>query len=54
MTEPDPHRVNPAEHRGRDRGLLSKLFKLKLHRQDDDITAPKPIDPDEQGGCPDD
>lgn len=47
MTETDPHRVNPAEHRGRDVGLLAKLFKLKRHRRDDDIAGPWPIGPDE-------
>lgn len=47
MTEADPHRVNPAEHRGRDVGLLAKLFKLKRHRRDDDISGPRRIHPDE-------
>lgn len=54
MTQADPHRVNPAEHKGHDVGQLSKLFKLKRHRRDDDITAPKRLDPDEQEGCADD
>lgn len=48
MSEADPHRVNPAEHRGKDKGLLSLLFRLKRHRRDDDITAPKRIDPEEE------
>lgn len=48
MTEPDPHRVNPAEHRGRDTGLLAKLFKLKRHRRDTDITGPKGLEPEEE------
>lgn len=54
MTEPDPHRVNPAEHRGRDVGLLSKLFRRRLHRRADDISGPKPLDPDDseqEEGC---
>lgn len=47
MTEEDEHRVDPAEHRGSDSGLLAKLFKLKRHRRPDDITGPRRIDPED-------
>lgn len=43
----DPNRVDPAEHRGRDEGLLSRDFRLARHRDRDDITGPRPIERDD-------
>ena len=43
----DPHQVDPAQHRGRDTGILARAFKLARHRRDNDITGPRRIEPDE-------
>lgn len=46
MPEPDDtdtYRVDPADHRGHNAGLLSLGFKLARHRRDDDIRGPRPL-----------
>lgn len=47
MSDPpdDPHRVNPAEHRGRDVGILARLFRVARNRRHDDHRGPRPLDP---------
>ena len=39
----DPRRVDPAEHRGRDVGILHRLFTLPVDRRDDDPRGPRPL-----------
>jgi hypothetical protein len=41
--EPDSYRVDPAKHRGRDDGILSRLFRLTGQRRDDDHRGPRPL-----------
>jgi hypothetical protein len=36
-------RVDPAEHRGRDVGVLHRSFRLPADRRDDDPRGPRPI-----------
>lgn len=36
-------RVDPAEHRGQDIGILHRLFQLPLERFDDDPLGPRPL-----------
>ena len=39
----DPHRVDPAEHRGPDVGILDRRFTLPADRRDDDPRGPRPL-----------
>jgi hypothetical protein len=41
----DPHRVDPAEHRGPDVGILDRRFTLPADRRDDDHRGPRPLAP---------
>lgn len=41
---PDPHRVPPAKHRGREVGILSKWFRLEPRgRYANDHRGPVPL-----------
>lgn len=42
---PDPFRVDPAGHRGRDVGILARAFLLQRRRREDDHRGPRPLDP---------
>jgi hypothetical protein len=49
----DPYRVDPAEHRGREAGILARLFQLARRRRPEDHRGPAPLPP-EPGSEPDD
>lgn len=42
----DPYRVDPAQHRGRDIGILERLFKLPRDRRPSDHRGPRRLDPE--------
>lgn len=39
----DPHRVDPAQHRGPGIGILARMFRLAGRRRDDDHRGPAPL-----------
>lgn len=45
--EPDDYRVDPAEHRGREVGILARMFQLARQRRDEDHRGPAPLPPEE-------
>lgn len=43
----DPYRVDPAGHRGREQGILARMFELARRRRADDYRDPAPLPPEE-------
>lgn len=45
----DPYRVVPAEHRGRDHGILDRAYVLARDRADADPAGPRALPRDRDG-----
>lgn len=43
----DVYRVDPAEHRGREVGILARLFEVARRRRAEDHRGPAPLPPEE-------
>ena len=44
--EDDPYRVDPEAHRGREQGILARLFQLARRRRPEDHRGPAPLTPE--------